>query len=160
MGTRRGMAIRFPETDVRSMGRLAAGVRGITLRGDDTVKEVAAFAADEEADILVVTDQGYGKRTPVSEFRIQGRGGLGIALVKLTDRNGEVAAIRFVEPSDQIMAMTERGIVIRTGVEEIRQAGRATQGVRVIRVEEGDRVVTVAKVEERDEDDDAEATEE
>jgi DNA gyrase subunit A len=157
MGTRRGMAIRFPETDVRSMGRLAAGVRGIMLREGDAVKEVAAFAATEEADILVVTDQGYGKRTPVSEFRIQGRGGLGITLVKLTERNGEVAAIRFVETSDQIMAMTERGIVIRTGVEEIRQAGRATQGVRVIRVEAGDRVVTVAKVEERDEDEDAAA---
>ncbi|MEN8164903.1 MAG: DNA gyrase C-terminal beta-propeller domain-containing protein, partial [Acidobacteriota bacterium] len=152
MGTHRGRAIRFHEDQVRSMGRTAAGVRGITIGADDWVEEVASFEADSEADILVVTDQGFGKRTLLSEFRVQGRGGKGIILIRLTEKNGMVAGIRSVTEADQVLLVTEKGIVIRTRVEEIRQAGRATQGVRVIRVGDGDKVVSVAKVVDADED--------
>ncbi len=152
MGTHRGRAIRFHEDQVRSMGRTAAGVRGITIGADDWVEEVASFEADSEADILVVTDQGFGKRTLLSEFRVQGRGGKGIILIRLTEKNGMVAGIRSVTEADQVLLVTEKGIVIRTRVEEIRQAGRATQGVRIIRVGEGDKVVSVAKVVDADED--------
>ncbi len=151
MGTHRGRAIRFHEDQVRSMGRTAAGVRGITIGTNDWVEEVASFEADSEADILVVTDQGFGKRTRLSEFRVQGRGGKGIILIRLTEKNGVVAGIRCVTEVDQVLLVTEKGIVIRTRVEEIRQAGRATQGVRVIRVGDGDRVVSVAKVVDADE---------
>lgn len=152
MGTHRGRAIRFHEGQARSMGRTAAGVRGITIGTDDWVEEVASFEAESEADILVVTDRGFGKRTPLSEFRVQGRGGKGIILVRLTEKNGKVAGIRCVTEADQVLLVTEKGIVIRTRVDEIRQAGRATQGVRVIRVGEGDKVVSVAKVVDADED--------
>jgi DNA gyrase subunit A len=156
MGTHRGRAIRFHEDQVRSMGRTAAGVRGITIGENDWVEEVASFEAESDADILVITDQGYGKRTPLSEFRIQGRGGKGIILIRLTERNGMVAGIRCVTEADQVLLVTEKGIVIRTRVEEIRQAGRATQGVRVIRLDEGDRVVSVAKVIDPEEQEDIE----
>jgi len=156
MGTHRGRAIRFHEDQVRSMGRMAAGVRGIAIGNNDWVEEVASFEAEADADILVITDQGYGKRTPLSEFRVQGRGGKGIILIRLTDRNGMVAGIRCVTEADQILLVTEKGIVIRTRVEEIRQAGRATQGVKVIRLDEGDRVVSVAKVIDPDDEEDIE----
>ncbi len=152
MGTHRGRAIRFHESQVRAMGRMAAGVRGITIGENDWVEEVASFDADADADILVITDRGFGKRTPLEEFRIQGRGGKGIILIRLTERNGMVAGIRCVTENDQVLLVTEQGIVIRTRVEEIRSAGRATQGVRVIRLGEGDRVVSVAKVVDAEEE--------
>ncbi len=152
MGTRRGQAIRFHETDARLMGRTAAGVRGISLRGDDQVVEMASFPADSEADILVVTDRGYGKRSALEEFRIQQRGGKGIRLIQLTEKTGVVAGVRCVTEADHIMLVTEKGILIRTAAEEIRRAGRATQGVRVIRLGEGDRVVSVAKIEDADDE--------
>lgn len=152
MGTHQGMAIRFHEADVRPMGRTAAGVRGINLRKGDWVEEVAAFDVHSEVDILVVTDLGFGKRTPVSEFRLQGRGGFGVTLIRLTDRNGTVAGIRSVVESDQLMLVTEKGIIIRTNIDEIRQVGRATQGVRLIRVDEGDRVVSVARVPDQEDE--------
>ncbi len=157
MGTHRGRAIRFHEDQVRAMGRMAAGVRGIAIGENDWVEEVASFDADADADILVVTDRGYGKRTPLEEFRVQGRGGKGIILIRLTDRNGMVAGIRCVTENDQVLLVTEQGIVIRTRVEEIRSAGRATQGVRVIRLGERDRVVSVAKVVDAEEDEVEEA---
>jgi len=156
MGTHRGRAIRFHEDQVRSMGRMAAGVRGIAIGDTDWVEEVASFEAEADADILVITDHGYGKRTSLSEFRVQGRGGKGIILIRLTDRNGMVAGIRCVTEADQILLVTEKGIVIRTRVEEIRQAGRATQGVKVIRLDEGDKVVSVAKVIDPDDEEDIE----
>ncbi|MCD4749075.1 MAG: DNA gyrase subunit A [Thermoanaerobaculales bacterium] len=156
MGTHEGRAIRFHERAVRPMGRTAAGVRGINLRAGDWVKEVASFDAHCEDDILVVSDLGYGKRTPVSEFRLQGRGGFGVTLIRLTEKTGSVAGIRCVTPADHLMLVTEQGIVIRTTVDEIRRAGRVTQGVRIIRVGDGDRVVSVAKIEEQDPIDDIE----
>ncbi len=151
LGTRNGMAIRFAETDVRPMGRTAAGVRGIQLRDGDWVEEVATFRPDDEGDILVVTELGYGKRTPVGEFRVQNRGGLGLTAARLTDKTGPVAGIRHVHENDQILLVTRRGMLIRMNVDEIRRIGRATQGVRLIRLEEDDSVVAVAKLVEREE---------
>ena len=130
------------------MGRVTAGVRGINLRAGDWVEEVATVSHDEENDILVVTDLGFGKRTAVSEFRLQGRGGYGMKLIQLTAKNGAVAGIRHVDEHDQAMVLTERGMVIRINVGEISRYGRSAQGVRVIRLDEGDRVVSVAKVAE------------
>jgi DNA gyrase subunit A len=141
------MAIRFEETDVRPMGRVSAGVRGVNLRDGDFVEEFATFDPAEENDILVVTDRGYGKRTQISEFRIQRRGGFGIKLVQLTEKNGAVAAIRYVREDDEILIVTEGGMLIRTNVVGISRFGRAAQGVRVIRLDEGDRVVSVARAE-------------
>jgi DNA gyrase subunit A len=161
MGTNRGMGIRFAETDARPMGRVTAGVRGINLRKGDFVEEVAIFDPSEDNDILVVTDLGYGKRTPISEFRIQKRGGYGTRLVRLTNKNGVVAAIRHVHEDDEILIVTEGGMLIRMNAGEIRQIGRATQGVRLIRLNEDDRVVSVARADTNDEpvgDDETNAT--
>jgi DNA gyrase subunit A len=144
MGTHQGMGIRFPESDVRSMGRVTAGVRGINLRKKDFVEEVATIDPDDDHDILVVTDLGFGKRTAVSEFRLQGRGGYGVALIKLTKKNGNVVGMHHVYEDDQLLIVTEGGILIRMNISEIRRIGRATQGVRLIRLDEGDRVVSVA----------------
>ena len=159
MGTNRGMAIRFEETDVRSMGRVTAGVRGINLREGDFVEEFAAFDPAEDNDILVVTNLGYGKRTKISEFRLQRRGGYGIKLIQLTKKNGDVAAIRYVREEDEILIVTEGGMLIRTNVAGISRFGRAAQGVRVIRLAEGDRVVSVARAEAIEDDDDFEVEE-
>jgi DNA gyrase subunit A len=157
MGTHDGMGIRFAVGDVRPMGRVSAGVRGINLREGDWVEEVATIDPAEENDILVVTDLGFGKRTPVSEFRLQQRGGYGVTLVRLTEKNGAVAGIRHVHEDDQVLLLTEKGMLIRVNAAEISRIGRATQGVRLIRLDEGDRVVAVARVEDSDdhaEDDD------
>ena len=159
MGTNRGMSIRFSETDARSMGRVTAGVRGINLRKGDFVEEVAIIDPTEETDILVVTNLGYGKRTPIGEFRLQHRGGYGVKLIQLTEKNGVVAAIRHVEEDDEILVVTEGGMLIRMNAAEIRRIGRATQGVRIIRLKEGDRVVSVART-EASEDEDIDITDE
>jgi len=154
MGTHQGMGIRFPESDARSMGRVTAGVRGINLRKGDFVEEVATVDPDDGHDILVVTDLGFGKRTAVSEFRLQGRGGFGVALIKLTKKNGTVVGMHHVHEDDQLLMVTEGGILIRMNVSEIRRIGRATQGVRLIRLDEGDRVVSVAVTGTEGDDDD------
>jgi DNA gyrase subunit A len=132
------------------MGRVSAGVRGVNLREGDFVEEFAAFDPAEDNDILVVTDRGFGKRTKISEFRLQKRGGYGIKLIRLTDKNGVVAAIRYVREDDEILIVTEGGMLIRTNVSGISRFGRAAQGVRVIRLKEGDRVVSVARAETND----------
>ncbi len=163
MGTRAGRAIRFDEADARAMGRVSAGVRGISLREGDAVEEVATFDPNDEGDVLVVTDRGFGKRTPVSEFRLQHRGGFGITLVRLTDKNGEVVGIRHVHDEDQALLITETGMLIRMDIAEISRIGRATQGVRLIRLDEDDRVVAVAKLvdsDDGDEEDDEPPTDE
>ncbi len=153
LGTHKGMAIRFHETDVRSMGRTAAGVRGIHLRKGDWVEEVATLDPEDMGDILVVTTRGFGKRTPVAQFRLQQRGGYGVTAVKLTEKNGSVAGIRHVHDDDQVLLVTSMGMLIRTHVDEIRRTGRAAQGVHVIRLEKDDQVVAVAKLVEPEEDD-------
>src|SRR5882762_2176013 len=149
LSKRNGKAIRFKETDVRPMGRTAFGVRGVTIEEDDAV--VGVISVKREASILVATEHGYGKRSPISEYRITGRGGKGIISIQATDRNGRVVAALEVVPSDQVMLITRGGIVIRTKVSEISEIGRNTQGVRLINLEAGDQLIDVARVEEKDE---------
>ncbi len=146
---RNGKAIRFNEQDVRPMGRTAFGVRGVTLEEDDAV--VGMIAVKREASLLVATEHGYGKRSPIAEYRITGRGGKGIISIQATERNGRVVAALEVVPADEVMLITRGGIVIRTKVSEISEIGRNTQGVRLINLEEGDLLIDVAKVEEKDE---------
>ena len=149
VGTRAGMAIRFPETDVRPMGRTAYGVRGIALREED---EVVAMAVVRPAggSVLTVTEHGYGKRTELEEYRVQSRGGVGIINVHATGRNGQVVGIAFVRDEDELMLITQQGKVLRMVVKGVRPIGRATQGVRLIEIEEADRAVSLARLAEKD----------
>ena len=150
LGTRDGMAIRFEEGDVRSMGRTAYGVRGISLRDDDEV--VAMEVVREGATMLTVTQNGYGKRTELEEYRVQSRGGIGIINIQTSDRNGKVVGIAYVHDDDELMFITQQGKVLRTVARDVRSIGRATQGVRLIGMEEGDQVVSVAKLAEREDE--------
>jgi DNA gyrase subunit A len=144
IGTRDGMAIRFGEDDVRAMGRTAYGVRGITLRGDDYV--VGMEVIKTGGTILTVTEHGYGKRTEVGEYRVTGRGGLGIINIDTSERNGQEVGVAYVEPSDEVLCVTQQGMMLRTRTDDIRLTGRAAQGVRLIDLEDDDRVVAVAKL--------------
>jgi DNA gyrase subunit A len=202
VGTHQGMAIRFPESHVRPMGRGAAGVKAISLRGEDHVVEMdvlpgsaaeavippvdddgaeetaaeemldeivdvegsetvdaegedeTALTADDRGYILTITEKGFGKRTPVLSYRLQRRGGLGLSNVKITDKNGAVAGIAHVGDDDQLLLITEQGMMIRTDVRSIRIAGRKTQGVRIINIDEGDIVVGAVKVVEKEQPED------
>ncbi|MBL7139585.1 MAG: DNA gyrase subunit A [Planctomycetes bacterium] len=156
LGSRDGFAIRFKETDVRSMGRSATGVRGIRLRKGDEV--VGMAVVDKEATLLTVCEHGHGKRTAFDAYRIQGRGGKGIINIKSTDRNGRVVAMMTVRDGDELMLITQRGQIMRIGVDpkSIRPIGRNTQGVRVIRLNEDDHLVAVARVAAEDNGDDGE----
>jgi DNA gyrase subunit A len=150
IGTRDGMAIRFDEADVRPMGRTAYGVRGITLREGD--EAVAMEVVRPGGAVLTVAQNGYGKRTDLEEYRLQSRGGLGIINIQTSDRNGKVVGVVFVIDDDQLMLISQQGMILRTRAADIRAIGRATQGVRLIEMEEGDMVVAVAKVAEREEE--------
>ncbi len=152
LGTHKGMAIRFHESDVRAMGRVAAGVRGVALKKGDFVEVLATFSADDAGDILVVAERGFGKRTPVSEFRVQSRGGSGVMLMRVTPRTGNVAGMRHVDGSEDVLLVTAKGMMIRTRSAEVRRIGRATQGVKLMGLEETDKVVAVAKLAEREEE--------
>ena len=147
IGTRDGMAIRFPESDIRSMGRTAYGVRGITLRDDDEV--VGMETLRPGGTILTVTVNGYGKRTEIEEYRVQGRGGSGIINIQTTERNGPVVGVSCVLELEQLMFITEQGMILRTQASGISIIGRATQGVRLIDLDEGDRTVAVARLEDQ-----------
>ncbi|WP_332692435.1 DNA gyrase subunit A [Halalkalibacter lacteus] len=155
IGTKQGMSIRFPENDVRLMGRTAAGVRGISLSVDDHV--VGMDIIEEGHDVLIVTEKGYGKRTPIEEYRVQNRGGKGIKTCNITDRNGPLVSLKIVSSEHDIMIITASGVIIRTQVEGISTTGRNTQGVTLIRVNEGEEVATVARV-DIDDDEDIEET--
>jgi DNA gyrase subunit A len=150
IGTRDGMAIRFEESDVRPMGRTAYGVRGISLRDDDEV--VAMEVVREGGTMLTVAQNGYGKRTELEEYRLQSRGGFGIINIQTSDRNGKVAGIAYVHNDDEVMLISQLGMILRLKAGDIRTIGRATQGVRLIEMEEGDAVVSVAKLAEREEE--------
>jgi DNA gyrase subunit A len=152
LGTRGGMAIRFPETDVRPMGRTAYGVRGITLREDDTVVAMEALPPGGDASVMTVCENGYGKRTLLDEYRVQSRGGVGIISIHTTDRNGQAVGIVCVSGEDQLMLITQQGKILRMPASGTRLIGRATQGVRLIEIEPDDRVVSVVRLAERDED--------
>ncbi len=144
IGTRDGMLIRFKEEDIRSMGRTAAGVRGIKLRKGDYV--VGMEIVEPGQEILVVTEKGYGKRTPESEYRLQNRGGVGLKTMHITEKNGPMCAVKTVDGSEDIMIITINGIIIRMDVNDISVIGRSTQGVRLIRLGEEELVATVARV--------------
>ena len=143
IATHDGQAVCFDETDVRAMGRTAVGVRGIRLRDGDYV--IGAARADDGKTVLSITEKGYGKRTPIEEYRITNRGGLGIRNYMVTDKTGCVVGMKLVDGTEDLLLVTAAGILIRTPVESIRIAGRATQGVIVMRFkEEGDRVISLA----------------
>ena len=142
LGTRRGQAIRFSESNVRPMGRTAHGVRGIMLRDQDEV--VAMAIVRPEGAVLTVTANGYGKRTDLGEYRVQSRGGVGIINIQATARNGRVAGIAYVEDEDELMLITQQGKVLRMNTEDVRPIGRVTQGVRLIEIDEQDEVVSLA----------------
>jgi DNA gyrase subunit A len=150
IGTQDGMAIRFPESDVRVMGRTAHGVRGITLREGDSIAGMEVVAPG--GTLLSVSENGYGKRTGLDEYRVQSRGGVGIINIHATDRNGRVAGIAYVHDEDEVMLITQQGKVLRMVARDIRTIGRLTQGVRLIDMEPEDRVVSVARLAEREED--------
>lgn len=150
LSTRSGQAIRFKESDVRSMGRSARGVRGITLKKGDEV--VSMEALSRAATLLTVTEKGYGKRTSSEEYRVQSRGGSGIKTIKVTDRNGPVVGTLYAADTDDIMLVTNKGKVIRTPVKGIPIIGRSTQGVRVVAVGSDEQVVSVAKLAEKDDE--------
>ena len=148
LGTRTGLVIRFREQDVRSVGRTARGVRGMRLAGTNHVIGMAVIQPDVDASILTVTERGFGKRTLATEYRTQGRGGRGVISIKVTDKNGLAVSFHQVKESDEIMIMTAEGKILRTKVDALRDIGRNAQGVRLIDMEDADRVVSVAKLAE------------
>jgi len=150
IGTADGMAIRFPEDDVRSMGRTAYGVRGISLREGDEV--VGMDVLSPGGSILSVTEQGYGKRTVLDEYRVQSRGGLGIINIQTSERNGKVIGIAQVGDDDELMLITQQGKILRMASKDIRTIGRSTQGVKLIDIEGDDRAVSIARLAEKDEE--------
>lgn len=149
IGTAEGMSIRFPESDVRSMGRSATGVKGISLDESDAV--IGMDVVDTDLDILIVTAKGYGKRTPVADYRIQSRGGKGIKTINVTDKNGPVVGLKVVKTEEDLMIITASGTVIRTSMDEISTMGRNTQGVRLINIREDDSVATVCRANKNEE---------
>lgn len=162
MMTRSGQAIRFHEEEAREMGRSARGVRGMRLKSDDRIvgMEVLRRAMEgQKTTILTVSEQGYGKRTLISDFRAQGRGGTGMIGMKVVKKNGPIVACKQVDDSDQVMIITDRGKIIRMKVKGISLQGRSTQGVHVIQTEDGEKVVSLAKVAEQDETQDTTSSE-
>jgi DNA gyrase subunit A len=149
LATREGMSIRFHQGDVRDMGRVATGVKGIELEKADAVIGMVVIRRD--ATLLVVSEHGFGKRSELSEYRVQKRGGKGIITFKVTDKTGACVALKEVQPDDELMMITRHGIIIRVPVEGIRVIGRNTQGVKVMNLESGDAVVDVARVVKEDE---------
>ena len=144
LATRKGQAVRFPESAVRAMGRTAYGVRGVNLSPKDYV--ISAVVVKRESTLLTVTVNGYGKRSDIADYRVTNRGGKGVINIRATERNGDVVIVKEVVDDDEILFITHRGIVNRIGVSSIRSIGRATQGVRLIGLDKGDMVIDVAKV--------------
>jgi DNA gyrase subunit A len=153
LGTKTGLAIRFEESDVRAMGRPAGGVIGAKFKREgDQVIDMVIVPADAPEGICVLTGcvNGYGKRTPLSDYPVKGRGTQGVINIDAGDRNGEVVGMKLVHDTDDVIFMTEKGIVMRTSVAEIRQTGRNAAGVRLMKLDEGDRLVALAVVEHDD----------
>jgi len=144
LGTRDGMTIRFDEGQVRSMGRVSRGVKGIKLRSGDSVVDMVV--AEEKASLLTVCENGYGKRTSLENYRTQNRGGVGLINIKTTARNGKVVGLKAVQYKDELMLITASGMIIRTGLDEIRSIGRNTQGVRLIKLKPDDKLVATEKI--------------
>jgi len=144
LGSRDGMAIRFGEEQVRSMGRVSRGVRGMKLRNKDSV--VGMAITEKGASLLTVCEKGYGKRTSLNDYRSQNRGGIGLINIKTTARNGKVVTLNAVQDKDELMMITANGMIIRTGLEEVRSIGRNTQGVRLINLKADDKLVAAEKI--------------
>ncbi|AER21251.1 TPA: DNA gyrase subunit A [Streptococcus suis] len=144
MGTKFGYSVRFTETDVRNMGRTATGVRGINLREGDQL--VGATMISDDQEVLVLTEKGFGKRTPASEYPTKGRGGKGIKTLKVADKNGSLAGLTTVSGDEDIMVITDTGVIIRTSVANISQTGRSTMGVKVMRLNDEAKIMTFALV--------------
>ena len=158
IGTKKGMLIRFPETDVRSMGRTATGVKGITLDADDEV--VGMEILEEDADVLTVTRNGFGKRTPAAEYRVQSRGGKGIKTCNVTEKNGTVISVKPSTGEEDLMLITASGVLIRMAIDSISTTGRNTQGVKLIKLGGEEHVATVAVVEKEELEPEDDLTEE
>lgn len=155
IGTHDGYSVRFEESQVRDMGRTAAGVRGIKLREGDYV--VGSSVISDNQEVLVITENGYGKRTAASEYPIKGRGGKGIKTANITEKNGPLAGLTTVDGSEDILLITDKGVIIRFNVDSVSQTGRATLGVRLMKMEEDTKVVTMATVEPEEDEDVSEA---
>lgn len=152
IGTHHGYALSFNSSVVRSMGRSAAGVRGIRLRDDDYV--IGTAPLDDDSNVLVISELGYGKQTPASEYPIKGRGGLGVKTVNVTKKNGPLVGLTTVKGDEDIMLVTDHGVIIRFGVETVSQTGRSALGVHLIKMDAGTHVATIAKVEKESDEDD------
>jgi len=144
IGTKNGMAIRFNEKDVRDMGRTATGVRGVKLGKGDTV--IGMIVVRNASTLMVVTEKGFGKRSEIEDYRLTKRGGKGVITIKTSDKNGKLIAMKEVNDSDELVIITTGGMVIRQAVHELRVMGRNTQGVRLIRLNEGDDIADIARV--------------
>ena len=144
LATKNGQAVRFSEENVRSMGRVSTGVKGVNLRDGDETVEMVVLTGD--GSLLTVCENGYGKRTEVGEYPKRSRGTMGVIDIKATERNGSVVSCKLVHEDDEVMMVTQNGIMIRTTVEGINCIGRNTQGVRVINVDSGDRVIDMTRV--------------
>ncbi|MDT2831367.1 DNA gyrase subunit A [Vagococcus carniphilus] len=158
IGTNKGYSVTFNEEKVRSMGRSAAGVRGIRLREDDYV--VGMDILHPESEVLVITEKGYGKRTSAAEYPVKGRGGKGIKTVNITNKNGNLTGLTTVTGEEDIMLITNKGVIIRFSIDSVSQTGRSTQGVRLIRLEEDALVSTMAKVAKEEEEEEVEEQQE
>lgn len=156
IGTKNGMCIRFAETDVRPMGRGASGVTGIRLRDDDYV--VGANVCDDSSTLLTITENGYGKKTPVSEFKLQLRSGKGVTGYKITEKTGLIAGMSVVTNDDDVILITTEGVIIRMDVAEISEFGRVTQGVRVMKLDDGVKIKSIERTQKEEEDDTTEET--
>ena len=151
IATHNGLAIRFDEKNVRPMGRATRGVRGIDLRGDDFVVSLCAVSPDDSERMLSVSEQGYGKQTAISTYRLQARGGKGVINMKTTEKTGKVVAVFPVEDESEIMIITQQAKLIRLEAGDIRKTGRSAQGVRLIKTEAGDKVTSASLVEASEE---------
>lgn len=159
IAAREGKAIRFNEQTVRAIGRTGAGVRGISIEEDDEVIGMITIEPDEKKDVLVLSENGFGKRTDLDEYRITNRGGKGVKTINVTEKTGKLVSIQAVTDENDLMIINRSGIAIRTGVEQIRLAGRATQGVKIINLREGDSIASVVAVPKTEEEPQTEPTE-
>ena len=156
IAAREGRAIRFNESTVRPMGRVSSGVRAISIEDEDEVIGMIAIEPDSKEDVLVLSENGYGKRTDLDEYRITNRGGKGVKTINVTEKTGKLISIQAVTDDNDLMIINRSGLTIRTSADQIRVAGRATQGVRVINLREGDSIASVTAVPKTEEEEIAE----
>lgn len=150
IGTHLGYAMSFNASDVRSMGRSATGVRGIRLRENDYV--VGADVLNPDSEVFIISEKGFGKRTPAADYPIKGRGGKGVKTANITEKNGPLSGLTTVSGNEDIMLITDKGVMIRFGIEDVSQTGRSTLGVHLIRIDEDSKVSTMAKVEKQEDE--------